>query len=360
MSNQNDQGHASGGQLPATKPAGQLDTAPEVRPFVEPQEPAFGAAEIIALLLCALWLAGVAIYFLVLRPTQGETTTSASILTALAVFLPIALIWIGASVVKTGRLMRAESARLQASIEAMSNAYVAQAQAHATPAALQPSVERKLDQIAASQKQTEAAMAVFVSTRERRLTHDAPAQPALLQPSVPEVDAQPALALGTPPEALTPALSVDDFIGALNFPENENDSAGFAQLRRALSDPSSGRLVRASQDVLTLLSQDGVYMDDLRPDRSRPALWRKFAEGQRGAEISGIGGIHDRSALALAAGRTRADPVFRDAVHHFLRQFDKTFAKFAEHASDDDIIRMSNTRTARAFMLLGRVAGTFD
>jgi hypothetical protein len=34
--------------------------------------------------------------------------------------------------------------------------------------------------------------------------------------------------------------------------------------------------------------------------------------------------------------------------------------EFERHASDEDIARLSETRTARAFMLLGRVTGTFD
>ena len=56
----------------------------------------------------------------------------------------------------------------------------------------------------------------------------------------------------------------------------------------------------------------------------------------------------------------RQDPIFRDAVHHFLRKFDQTFQAFEKSASDADISAVSETRTARAFMLLGRVSGTFD
>ena len=36
------------------------------------------------------------------------------------------------------------------------------------------------------------------------------------------------------------------------------------------------------------------------------------------------------------------------------------FAEFEVDASDSEISALSETRTARAFMLLGRVAGTFD
>ena len=85
-----------------------------------------------------------------------------------------------------------------------------------------------------------------------------------------------------------------------------------------------------------------------------------FAEGKRGREIASLGGVRDRSSLALAAGRMKQDPIFRDAVHHFLRRFDQSFVDFEKTANDADIAALGDTRTARAFMLLGRVAGIFD
>ena len=313
------------------------------------------AADIIALVLSALWLVAVLIYFFVLSPTE-ETTRGGFVVAMLAIVLPIALIWIGATVVKTARVMREEASRLQSAIDAMRQAYVSQAQTSGM--GIKPAVERKLDEIASATKQTQNAMATFATSRQS-VVSQTPMQPALVKPGV-SADSQPALALGTPSDSMNPPLSVDDFIGALDFPEDENDMEGFRQLRRALADHESSKLVRASQDVLTLLSQDGIYMDDLTPDRSRPELWRQFAKGERGAAVAGIGGVHDRSSLALASGRMRSDAVFRDAVHHFLRQFDKTFARFAEGASDQDITKLADTRTARCFMLLGRVTGTFD
>jgi hypothetical protein len=35
------------------------------------------------------------------------------------------------------------------------------------------------------------------------------------------------------------------------------------------------------------MSQDGIYMDDLRPDRSRPEVWRRFAKVSAGARSRG-------------------------------------------------------------------------
>ncbi len=34
-------------------------------------------------------------------------------------------------------------------------------------------------------------------------------------------------------------------------------------------------------------------MDDLRPDRAKPEVWRKFAKGERGRTIAGLGGVRD-------------------------------------------------------------------
>ncbi|NNK78455.1 MAG: hypothetical protein HKP40_07050 [Litoreibacter sp.] len=314
--------------------------------------------DLIAIALTIIWLSGVGIYFLAFHPEDQEATAAGAVLTVIAVLLPIAMIWIATLLARTTRLMRQETVRLQASVDAMRQAYVSQKQSSGL--GIKPAMEQKLDEIVASQKQTEYAIATFATTRDAKAP--APGSPSsmLTRPGLSPGDSQPTLALDTPGNQEKPPISIADFIGALNFPENENDTEGFRQLRRALADHGASRLVRASQDVLTLLSQDGIYMDDLNPDRARPEIWRKFAQGERGRTIAGLGGVHDRSSLALCAGRMRSDPIFRDSAHHFLREFDKTFAAFAEAASDEDITRLAETRTARAFMLLGRVAGTFD
>jgi hypothetical protein len=56
----------------------------------------------------------------------------------------------------------------------------------------------------------------------------------------------------------------------------------------------------------------------------------------------------------------RQDTIFRDAAHHFLRTFDFSFQGFEKTATDAEIAALADTRTARAFMLLGRVTGIFD
>lgn len=317
------------------------------------------AIEVIALSLSVVWLFGV-IWFFYMADTPDNAGSGGSSLEVtmlmLAVFMPIALIWVAASAAKTAKVLREEAARLQSAIDAMRVAYVAQQQNAAVD--IKPSVVAKLDEIVEAQRSTEHALTSFTSIRKQP---NADTRAAVSPEPATVSEPQPSLALSGPDEgALPDPISVADFIRALNFPENEHDKEGFRTLRRALGDPATQKLIRSSQDALTLLSQDGIYMDDLVPDRAKPQLWRQFAQGERGRAIAGLGGIRDRSSLALASGRMKQDPVFRDAAHHFLRQFDRTLVNFEPNATDEEIIQMANTRTARAFMLIGRVAGTFD
>lgn len=313
------------------------------------------ATEIVAGGLCLVWVFAVAAYVYTGPQDAGSLGL---VLTLLVVFLPLALIWAAVTTLRSVRGLRAEAARLQATVDAMRQAYVSSQQAGV---AVKPSVEKRLDEIAAAARQTETALASFTSRRDAGLTVPSADRKAALAAPVPQPEAeQPGLALGTPADDLRAPLSVADFIRALQFPESPDDRAGFRALRLALEDRNVAKLIRAAQDVLTLLSQDGIFMDDLKPDRARPELWRRFAGGERGRGIASLGGVRDRSSLALTAGRMREDPVFRDAAHHFLRTFDRTFVEFEKHASDAELADLADTRTARAFMLFGRVTGTFD
>lgn len=314
-------------------------------------------AEMMAVALSVVWV--IAVVAFVLRAPEGVTTPGL-VMTLMMVFLPLALIWAAVTTLRSVRALRYEAAQLQAAVEAMRAAYVT-GQA-ASGGGSNSKVEQKLEEIAAAQKHTDSVLATFTSRRDTTLVvPSADRKTALALPvATSEGDEQPALALGTPAEALRKPLSVGDFILALQFPENPDDRDGFRALRLALEDRTVAKLIRSAQDVLTLLSQEGIYMDDLKPERARPEVWRRFASGERGRAIAGLGGIRDRSSLALAGSRMRSDPIFRDAAHHFLRTFDKTFAEFEKNATDTELANLSDTRTARAFMLLGRTTGTFD
>lgn len=314
-------------------------------------------SELVALGLAVVWIIAIVVQ-LIIAPGAVLTGPLSFLMLMLVIFMPLALLWGIVSAARTIRSLREEASRLQVAVDAMRQAYVVGQQSGGST---QPSVEQKLDEIVAAQRKTDAALAMFTSRRDTALSVPSADRKAALAIAIsPSSDEQPTLALGTPAEEMRAPLSVGDFVRALHFPESPEDKAGFRALRLALEDRKTSRLIRAAQDVLTLLSQEGIYMDDLKPERCRPEVWRRFASGERGREIAGLGGIRDRSSLALSAARMREDPVFRDAAHHFLRSFDKTFAEFEKNATDAELADLAETRTARAFMLLGRVTGTFD
>ncbi|MCU0817003.1 MAG: hypothetical protein MUF74_11195 [Cypionkella sp.] len=338
------------------RPLPERDDKPLVTPQSRVAQTKMPATEVVAGLLAVIWVVAVLAY--ALRAPEG-TAPLGLVMTVLVVFLPLALIWAAATTLRSVRELRAEAARLQASVDAMRQAYVA---GQAAGSGLKPGMERKIEELAQAAKQAESVLATFTSRRDAGLSvPSADRKAALVAPRPPApTDEQPGLALGTPADALASPLSVGDFIRALQFPENPDDKEGFRALRMALEDREVAKLIRAAQDVLTLLSQEGIYMDDLKPDRARPELWRRFAAGERGKGIAAVGGVRDRASLALTAGRMREDPVFRDAGHHFLRTFDRMFQQFEKTASDAEIAELADTRTARAFMLFGRVMGVFD
>ena len=286
------------------------------------------AGEVIALVLSIGWMILVGAFFYFLPPTSTVADRFDSlrfILILIAIFMPVAMIWVATAASQSARIMKEESGRLQAAIDGMRKTYI---ENRAGPAGgMQPTVEKKL-KITSVQATTS--------------------------------DDQPTLALGTSAEDISQPLPNPDLIRALNFPDNEQDTRGFNALRLALKDRNTRQLVQAAQDILTLMSQDGIYMDDLRPDCARAEIWRRFAHGERGRAMASLGGIRDRSSLALTSGRMREDTIYRDAAHHFLRRFDQTLITFEPNATDEEISALSETRTARAFMLLGRVTGAFD
>jgi hypothetical protein len=289
-------------------------------------------ARLIALAFSAVWLGAAGLYAFAGWRTEGLLGWG---LLALGAALPVILAWVLVGTIVAIRNLHAQTAALQRTIEglraAQSRAPVLR-QSTDTPSTPETSLPFPQAQIAA----------------------------ALAPPAHQEPNAQPVLALGTEMIDLPAFVEVADVLRALHFPDGPDDAEGFRALRLALTDHGLAKLIRSAQDVLNLLAEDGIFVDALTADHPRPELWRKFAAGERGGIIAGLGGVRDRSSLALTAARMRGDDVFRDAAHHFLRSFDKAMVTLEPRASDSDLTILSDTRTARAFMLFGRVTGIFD
>lgn len=335
-----------------------------------------------AVVLAIIWAAGVLV-FAILSPPAGGTTFLTLAMTLLVVLLPLALIWLALTTLRTLRELRAETAALQAMVEALRGP--GDAGSHGTAqAAPDPAPSRRAaplrEAAAGAAGHSFRAAATGRPATGRTGDHSAPApatardrqgaaraaaetpppSPRAATPQDADSRNEPALALDAPDERPPEPLSAEEFIRALQFPDSAEDAEGVRALRLALEDRELARLIRAAQDVLTLLSQEGVYMDDLAPEPAQAGQWRLFAAGVRGDAVASVGGIRDHAPLALTTARMREDAIFRDAAHHFLRAFDRSFQAFEKSASDAEILDLAQTRTARAFMLFGRVAGVFD
>ncbi len=287
-----------------------------------------GCARAVSVLI---WLLGVLV-FVALADFATMDALTLAVLGA-AVFLPVIVLSIGLLIGAATWALGQETRALQGTLDELRRAMLTR-ETGAPPTSPAPD--------------TAPPPTLFLSSRARRAASPNPATD------------QPRLALGPEPRPAPQPLDPDMLIRALDFPEDENDTAGFDALRAALTQPRLAPLIRAAQDVLTRLAQEGIYMEDLRPDRARPEFWRAFAQGARGPQIAPLGGIHDRSCLAITAGRMRSDAGFRASAHLFLREFDQVLADFEPRADDTRLTALADTRTARAFMLLGRVAGVFS
>jgi len=291
--------------------------------------------------------------------------------------LPIILVWLAAFLAEELLRLRAAIARLADVAAPLFGALDASRawpdrNGAASPAAVADAmragsaadVAAQLERVAAGQ---EALEAVLQSLLRHGATGSAPAvekprprtRPRATPPPDPPPAAQPDLPMLAEPDPEA-RLEWDDLMRALDFPRDADDREGFRALRLALRHHSLAQMLQAAEDVLTLLSQEGLYMDDLDCDPADPKAWRRFVAGARGIDAAGVGGVGDAAALEAARSLMKADQIFRDTALFFQRRFDGVLAEIAADASDDELAQLANTRSARAFQLMARASGSFD
>lgn len=192
----------------------------------------------------------------------------------------------------------------------------------------------------------------------------APVRPSRPMPAPRPVraPAPPAAAPAEPPPVVeaVPDLPWEDVLRAFDFPRDAEDAEGFRALKAALRRRSLAQMLQAAEDVLTILSQDGVYMDDLAPAPADVAAWRRFLDGGRGEIVAAVGGVREPEALETARRLMKEDTVFRDTALFFLRRFDVALQDVAAGAEDGQIAALADTRSGRAFQLLARASGALD
>ena len=286
------------------------------------------------IVLSGVWLFLVALFWLLAPGGEGTPGGIARLAVIMGTILPLALIWLAVRTARAIAVLRAEADDLRQRLTQLRE----MAATRGTP----PSRVAPEPEIIGDADPLPRAPAPALTPRP------APRPVAENRP-------QPARAGGPGPAP----VDADTLIRALNFPDGPDDSLAIAALRQALQDGDHARVLRAAQDVVTLLAGEDLYMDDLPPEPASPAVWRRFAEGARGSDVAALGGIHDQAALDIAGALLERDEIFRDTAHHFLRHFDTMLVRQVPQMDDVQIAVLAETRSARAFMLLGRIAGLF-
>lgn len=307
-----------------------------------------GRLVLIGLAASAAWLA-LAGLFAAFVPGNG----AGWLVWTVGFVMPLALIWLAVWSARSLSLLRQEAGDLRALLAQMRDGGVSGPVQSARPVDSRPGPAATQDAFADSG--SGRGPAALPPSAGARMATRRPA-PAASRPvaAAAQDGRQASLQLDSP--AMT-ELTAPELYFALNFPDGPEDREAIRCLRLALSDPGMARLIRAAQDVVTLLAGQGVYMDELRIPETDPDLWHRFAEGARGEAIAGLAVIGDDAALHIAGEMLRGDEVFRDVAHHFLRHFDRLLNRKAQDEGPQLLAVLAETRSGRAFLLLAQVTG---
>jgi hypothetical protein len=321
------------------------------------------AALFVAVALTVIWVLGIAAIFIIYPDVAREISYDQNLTTLVAVglFLPLALIWMAALLARSLSTMRNEATDLRKSVERMRQTL--DERVGEETETRDKWIQAQLAQISTLTQQTDNRVSeLALKTLEDRGQVPEPRNTTALSKRIMVLadDAQADLPLPSEDKMSDIPITIRELIKALNFPDDANDTEGFRVLRRAFNDRTTSKLLQSAQAVLTMLSEDGIFTDDLRVENPAASAWRSFAKGERGKDVAALGMVRDRTALSLSNTRLKNDVAFRETVHVFLTQFDAILSEFEETAEDNELVEMGKTRSAIAFMLLGRISGAFN
>lgn len=293
----------------------------------------------IGIALSAVWLLLIGLFWFMAPEGDGPGGALGRLAVVTGAVLPLALIWLAVGLGRSIAVLKAEAQDLRLRLGQMREA--AEIRSEPSAATTRPVVQ--------------ASQPLAQSTRA---TAPGPSAPIQAAPRNRAADTRQAALRFEAPE--NQPVDPETLVLALDFPDGPEDHEAIIALRQALKDQSAARTLRAAQDVVTLLAARGVYMDDLPPEPvATVALWRRFAAGDRSEGMAGLDGIHAADAIGITRDFLHRDEIFRDSAHHFLRHFDGTLAGLIPQLDDAQVAALVQTRSARAFLLLGKLAGIF-
>ncbi len=296
----------------------------------------------LAIILSALW-AGFAIIVLLDRQTViGLNVDADTLRNAVTLIGPILLIWLAAAYFGSSRNTRDHIWALHSELNSLRES-------------LQPEAQREED---AFQEESLYPHAESEEHAELESPAETESSTESYEPDTPlasdaESEAQPEAA--EPEYAVRISLPLDTLIRALSFADHEDDTEGFEAVDRAMDDEATAKLLEASQDVLHRLSALDIFVDNLTLDIAQPDVWRFHAANANKSEIATLGAVAETDVLGLVANLVEQDEQFSECAQNLVDQVNDQMMGIIGDADADQVAAFANSRTIRAFILLGNI-----
>lgn len=154
-------------------------------------------------------------------------------------------------------------------------------------------------------------------------------------------------------------ISWEILLKALHFPRDKNDLAGFSALKIAHENNIISELLRVSEDFLNLIAQDGIYLDDLKIDPPPVESWLNFVTTDQKTNKKRLGCVGIDIKIKKLKSRIKTDAIFRDTSLTLMRRFDRLLRDKLRTANDEQIFKIAETRSGKAFLIVGKISDSF-
>ena len=110
---------------------------------------------------------------------------------------------------------------------------------------------------------------------------------------------------------------------------------------------------------MTLLSQNGVYLDDHDFSPLDSKIWINFIRDENNSKNKSLICSGHEKLIEILEKTEIEDIIFKDAMLTFLRRFDQFLRHRSKNASDENLFHLSFTRSGKAFILIGKLYKVF-
>ena len=154
-------------------------------------------------------------------------------------------------------------------------------------------------------------------------------------------------------------LTWELILKALHFPNDEHDLMGFSALKIARKNNTFSELLQDSEDFMNLIAQDAIYLDDLKIEPPPVEAWLSFISTNQNPNRRRLNCVGIDRQIKRLKSRIKTDTIFRDTSLMLMRRFDVLLRDHLKLANDDQIFKIAETRTGKAFLIVGKLSDSF-